>query len=635
MATVQSQGQLTSIQRAIPPLRPYGLTLYGDLTRDYSTLYRTQHNVRICVKFLARNIAQLALKVYRRVSDTDREQLADHDLAATLRAPNPFTTRYRLFSGLVHDLGIYGNHLWVKVPTPSGRLGLVRVPWKFVSPVGESWIYPERYELRGNRGRIELVPSQVVHFRFFHPDDERIGVSPLESLRAVLAEEAAAAGYREQMWNAGARVSGIIRRPPAKETGIKEWSRPARERFSAEWQARWAGSGPDAGGTPILEDGMEWVPAGFNAAEAQYLEARKLTREECAASFFIPPPMVGVLEHATYSNISEQHKNTYQDTLGPYLKMIEEDIELQLLPEFSDTDRVYTEFNIAEKLKGSFEEQAAAMQTMVGAPIMTRNEGRARLNLPSLPPAEGDVIVTPLNVLVGGLASPTDTAPPPKKRGRKARDPSPAVEAHVTKHRQVLGSFFNRQRRSVASALGASADLDAAFDEARWNDELGTDLLALGRLAAQEIGQETADVYSATYDVDEAGLPYLMETTRVAAENVNATTKEKLSQALADDDTQGSVGAVFDEAAGARTEALAISSVTNAGSFGRSEAAKAAGVLQKVWVVTSGNPRPSHASLDGEAVGIDDLFSNGARWPGDPTLQADEVAGCACDLAFE
>ena len=74
---------------------------------------------------------------------------------------------------------------------------------------------------------------------------------------------------------------------------------------------------------------------------------------------------------------------------------LEDEVNLGLLPEYHDPNRVYTEFNISEKLKGSFEEQARAIQVLVGGPVMTRNEGRARLNLPALP--DGDELLMPMN----------------------------------------------------------------------------------------------------------------------------------------------------------------------------------------------------------------------------------------------
>ena len=49
----------------------------------------------------------------------------------------------------------------------------------------------------------------------------------------------------------------------------------------------------------------------------------------------------------------------------------------------------------------------------------------------------------------------------------------------------------------------------------------------------------------------------------------------------------------------------------------------------KQWV-TGENPREDHAMMDGETVGINDRFSNGADWPGDDILGADGTCGCNC-----
>jgi HK97 family phage portal protein len=416
MAVISSEGRLTSLETVWAPTYTTGsVTLFNDYVTDYATIFRTQPAVRTVVSFLARNIAQLALKVYRRLSDVDREHLPDHELAAVLKRPSAYTTHYRLLSELVHDLAIFDAAYWAKVVRDE-RMTLQRLPPGRVRIVGESWIRPEGFEVVGNRRSLVLDPSQVVYFRGYDPSDLRVGVSPMETIRQILAEEHAAGRYREQYWRSGARISGWIGRP--LEAG--EWSDAARQRFQADWTSTWAGEGPGAGGTPILEDGMEWKPATHSARDSQYLESRKLTREEVASMYHVAPTMVGILEDATYSNIQEQHRHLYADTIAPWLTMIEEDVELQLLHapgDFSDTEGVYVEFNLEEKLKGSFEEQAASLQTAVGAPWMTRNEGRARLNLPSLGP-DGDGLVTPLNVLVGGQASPTDSAPPPKQSPR-------------------------------------------------------------------------------------------------------------------------------------------------------------------------------------------------------------------------
>jgi HK97 family phage portal protein len=236
------------------------------------------------------------------------------------------------------------------------------------------------------------------------------GIPPIESLRDVLEESYYASTARAQTMRNGARTSGYLMRPAESP-----WSDTARGRFKADWQQQYTGDGPQAGGTPILEDGMTYVPSSITPKDLQYIEARKLTREEVGSAYYIPPPMLGLLENATYSNITEQHQMLYSDTLGPWLCMIQDELSLQLIPDLPDSTDVYCEFNLAEKLRGRFEVRQAAIQSAVGGPTMTTNEGRALDNLP--PVVGGDELIRPLNVTQPGDQNPIpaeDMPMPPK-----------------------------------------------------------------------------------------------------------------------------------------------------------------------------------------------------------------------------
>ena len=55
--------------------------------------------------------------------------------------------------------------------------------------------------------------------------------------------------------------------------------------------------------------------------------------------------------------------------------------------------------------------------------------------------------------------------------------------------------------------------------------------------------------------------------------------------------------------------------------------------MQKEWMSTlDTRTRDSHRLLDGEKVGVDDEFSNGCKFPGDPDAKAGEVYNCRCTL---
>jgi hypothetical protein len=354
--------------------------------------------------------------------------------------------------------------------------------------------------------------------------------------------------------------------------------------------------------------------------------------------------MVGILDHATFSNIREQHKQLYTDCLGPWLEMIQQEIELQILPDLPGPSNVYVEFNIAEKLRGSFDEQAAQLQASVGAPYMTRNEARARLNLPQIDGA--DDLITPLNVLTGPTIPATGTvgmaARPVTRKGGPAYAKVRASAEHTDKARRTLAQFFRRQGQEVLSALGAekgrhvkAADVADIFDGERWDSELAADLLKVNSALTVAAARETMTALGLDpEDFDPASIAaWLAATATGKAEAINGATAAALADAAAADDPIEAVRNLFDTYAGARAAQLAVGLTSEMSGFGSVEAGKRAGPgTTKTWSAGK-NARPSHAVMNGQTVPIESTFSNGARWPADAdALGVDDIAGCNCSV---
>lgn len=407
MATIRSFGALQRGGASAPPpaaLRLQSVTALGAIS--YASIYRAQPEVRVVVEFLARNIAQLGLHLFELIDDTDRRRDRTHDSIRVLERPNPWTTRYRLIEGTVQDMAIFGHAFWLKVRRSGGTLQhLVRVPPDRMAVAGD--LLPLAYRYTSTDGHVlDLAPAEVVHFRTYDPIDELHGVSPLESLKAIIAESRAAATSRVAFWKNGAKLGGYIQRP----LEAKPWSVDARERFRTQFRDKYSGAA-NAGGYPVLEEGMTFHPVVSTMVDAEAIATWKLTREEVARAYHIPLPMVGILDHATFSNIKEQHRHLYQDCLGPWLIMLTEELDLQYMPEFDGAAARYLEFNIAEKLAGSFEEQSAALQTAVGGPWMTRNEARGRMNLSRLDGEDNDRPLTPLNTSTSAAGAAQEALP--------------------------------------------------------------------------------------------------------------------------------------------------------------------------------------------------------------------------------
>mgnify|MGYP000052188131 FL=1 len=99
------------------------------------------------------------------------------------------------------------------------------------------------------------------------------------------------------------------------------------------------------------------------------------------------------------TRVRESARSLYADTLGPLLRLVQDGIGSKLVPMIGADQKSYAEFDITAKLAGSFEGQASVLSTSTGGPWMTRNEARARQNLPAV--EGGDELIVPMNVTEG------------------------------------------------------------------------------------------------------------------------------------------------------------------------------------------------------------------------------------------
>ena len=595
----------------------------GSSSSSYAMMYRRQPAVKAVVDFLARNIGQLNPKVYVRAGNSDRIEVGDHPLALLLHNPNPATTRFALLRDTVTDVAVFGWACWRKIRLNRNYF-IVRLPPGALSRETEGGV--TRYRLPNG----ELITrSELVIFSGYSPEGGEEGVSALETLRQVLQEEAQAVQARAAQWMNGPRPSGFIERP----VDAPDWSDTARARFREEFDEAYAGT-RNAGTVPVLEEGMKFVGGpSFSARDSDYIAGRRLTYEEVAIAYGVPPVIIG-MGSETKSNAESFHRQVYQDVLGPWLRMLQDEIELQLLPwlEPLGEQSVYVEFNLKEKLKGSFEEEQRAITTAVGVPHMTVNEGRARGNFPRIDEPWADLPVQPLNVLYGGQPAVTVPTEDPGTRSagfevKSAPQPPAAAlrrrEKAAAEHEELLRGFFARQAKALTSTK-------ADVDRDRWDRELTADLFLLATQTSRLSGQLAAKQINGVFNERET-LAWLVENSRVAAESINSQTFDAVRDALDAED----VRKVFEDAQENRAPQLAASRSTLLVNFARTEAAKQSTAADgrqrmKTWVVTSRKSR--HPELNGKTVPSGDVFPNGMAFPGDWSGGVDAVAGCQCLL---
>jgi HK97 family phage portal protein len=576
------------------------LRLFG-FGGTYAAIYGRQQHVRTVVDGIARECAELKLKMYEKVPrspllPSDRIEIPDHAMAQLLAESAPGMSEFRFWFQLFADIEIYDVAYWLKIRTAPGKPpeALVRVPPANLLPFRNPLTGKVDWWVDARGGR--TMPEDLVVFWGYDPAVNHGMIAPMETLRQLLAGEFAAEANREGMWKNALRKDGVIEQDKESHPMTDE----ARESFLVDVGDSLAGSAGTA--LPaLLLPGMTWKDVQWSPKEMEYLAARKLSRTEVAAAFHVPPSWV-----AAAANGSEPDENTlkylYKSTLPPLLTRVEDEIKAQLLPEFDLVktlrQRRYVEFNLDSKMRGDPDARLAQLATSAGGPIITVNEARARENLP--PISGGDQIFVPLNSMRGGgpQASPQNPVDTPSLGvnptgttpggGSQMQSRVPADEPHIVLGAEDVAKVLSPAatgetiEQVVARYDERVAEVKSAADHAvflketrlryeeraarmfekyfarqrntvkggkalkrgRWDKELGDDLFGVAYQTVSVFGADAAERIKGTWDPERTAA-YVRKVSDVQAVLINDGTDQLLAEDNADPDVIFGEGRAF------------------------------------------------------------------------------------------
>ncbi len=344
------------------------IPLWGGRAATYEQIVFTQPWIYAAVRTFYLAISRLPEKVYLGLEGDERMRTRSHDLAKLLRRPFPGGSAFDRKGALVFNLFTHGHHLELKLRPGEGRppVELWPIPWPWVQEVKDSSGVTTEYRIRPDGGigeAFKVLPKDVVHYKLMG------GRSPLEPLRRTLGIEDAATDWQLQALEGGPSLRGAF-------TTDKQLQDRTIPRLRGELEELYSGPGGKRLG--IFDQGLAFHSLSQSAADVSLIETRKATREEAAATYGIPAPMIGILDHATYSNISELRRSFYVDTVAPYCTLIEDTEEAQLIDPVATWVRegVFTEFDLGEILKPDPLAEAQSIMLLTSSGTTCTNDNR-------------------------------------------------------------------------------------------------------------------------------------------------------------------------------------------------------------------------------------------------------------------
>lgn len=346
----------------------------------------TSSTVYACVQVLAGSVAQMPLKLYRRM-ERGKEVAVDHPLYYLLHdRPNPEMSAFVFKEALMGHVLTWGNAyaeiewgadgypvaLWPLLPD---RMEVKRIGGQLV------------YEYKPDHVRTVALPAwRVLHIPGLSFDG-LVGYSPIKLQMETLGGERAQAEFGWRFFANGARPGVVLTHPGKLST-------EAAGRIRASWNDMYSGVG-NAHRAAVLEEGMGIETLGIPPEEAQFLQTRTYTKREIAAFYRVPPQMIGDLENATYASAEQFSRDFVVFSLGEWLARWEQQIALRCLvgPESRELFPQFVRDALVITQTG---ERFTAYATGIQSGVLTPNEARDKENLNPLP--GGDVLLLPLNM---------------------------------------------------------------------------------------------------------------------------------------------------------------------------------------------------------------------------------------------
>lgn len=335
------------------------------------------------VRVISETMAALPVNVKRTVDGVVRTEEA-HPINQLIHDPNGLMTSFTFFETCQAHLCLHGNAFICIKRNESGMA-------EKLIPVHPDKVQVKVYE--GEKfysiGKEVFDDSEMIHIVGLSFDGV-LGKSVLEAARESIGLGLAADRFGGSFFGNGANVSAVLTHPA-------RLSDEAYKRLIRSWNQRNSGL-DNSHKTAILEEGMSLEKMSISPQESQFISTRKFGVEDIARFFRIPLAYLGSLENSsTRANIEEQGIQFQRNTILPWVKRWESELNRKLFPNNSD---YYIRFNMDGLLRGDIKSRYEAYTKGRQWGWISANDVRKLENME--PVDGGDIYLQPMNMVAAG-----------------------------------------------------------------------------------------------------------------------------------------------------------------------------------------------------------------------------------------
>ncbi len=593
--------------------------------------------VYACVTAIAEEVATIDLQL-QQLTSNGWVDIPNHIALSTLSEVNPFMSSSDLFLATQSYLELEGNAFWY---LPKGKV--TKKPaeiWPLdpsrVSVVKSASNFIGGYAVKNERGEdVPFSVDEIIHFKRFNPLKRYRGMGTVQAAALAIDIDTYSAQWNRNFFYNSALPSATL------ET---EGTLTAEQynRIKAEWESRYKGV-ENAHKLAVLQGGLHFNPISISQKDMEFLEQRRLSRDEILSIFRVPRSVLGITEDVNRANAEATEYIFAKRVIRSRMQFIIDRLNEFYIPLFGENQKKLR-FTYTEPVPKDREQTLKEYETGLRAGYLTINEVRAEEG--KKPVQGGDEVYLPVNLFpVGGIEESKKIATADTGIELKASETKMVekrirfITSEIAKRKgdfqeillQQKGDLLNRLKKRKSITKDNSDDIIRLLFE-NWedwigilykpvNDALQNSLAYSGRQVIEQIGIDI------TFDLlNPRVMDWLNAHALEHAKSINSSIRDEVAtrimagveEGLGAEDIAGTIAEFFDKQFEWRALRIARTEVISGYAQGTLEGARQSGVITAKKWLTAGDDRVDEECAMNEqdgAVGLELLFSSGNEAP--------------------
>ena len=330
-----------------------------------------------CMLIRCNALAKIPFRLYRK--NGDGAETIDHNLSELLKfRPNIFTTAHDFLWATEFQRLEYGNAYWV-YDFSNGKInGIYLLDSRCMEIIiDNSKLLSDKYAVyyvysNSRNGQLIYSADQIVHFKNFSADGIR-GTPIKKYISDVISQEKSAQQVVKEKYSNGLQDPLIV-----------TYTGDLSDAKSSQIKKKFANMGgiQNAGKVIPIPTDFTVQPLETKLVNSQFFELNGLTTRHIANAFGVKSFQLNDMEKSTYSNLEQQNRAFYSDTLQNVLTSYEQEMTYKLLLKSDRTGGIYIKGNADVMLRSDIATRYKAYSDGVSGGFLTVAEVRKKEELP-------------------------------------------------------------------------------------------------------------------------------------------------------------------------------------------------------------------------------------------------------------